>query len=556
MLEPAGPPPPASQQHYPSPSVGGQQQHPIAGPHHVQPTPRDILRYRYQHGCNLGSIFVLEQWLFGGMYDEGVGGSSELDAITASIKSRGLDATRQKWETHWNAALTDADFDWLVHSAHCNSIRLPIGYFTLGPAFCAHTAFGGPPSEVYVNAWSVVKRLVARCFERGIGVLIDLHGVPGGANHETHSGTSSGKAELWGNGFFLDLATRCLLFIAEETARDPQLAGVIGVQLCNEAIIDPPGMYEWYNDMIQRISAIDPSLPVYISDGWDLGRAVAFTRAYNNPSFPPKCPVIVDTHKYWTFDEKDTSRSPYEIIGQVKSELSELNASLVGDVFAHQAAVAVYIGEYSLALAPQTWGKAPADQKDDLMKQFGLAQSQTWQTKACGSAFWTFKMEWMPGWEWGFKASTDNGQLAPPGIFKLTVGNITDKLAQADARKDQLLEANLGGHTGYWSSTNPGAHFEHWRYADGWNLGWSDARTFFAARLDRFVPSALPSGVSSASTNGDATVGADFIGALDLWILKRMREAGVADAQRCPFGWEFEHGFRAAVREFGALVRE
>lgn len=152
------------------------------------------------------------------------------------------------------------------------------------------------PSQVYVNAWSAVKRLVSRCYARGIGVLIDLHGVPGGANHETHSGTSSGKAELWGNPFNLDLATRCLLFIADEALRDPQLAGVVGIQVCNESIFDPPGMYEWYNDVIQRISAIDATLPVYISDGWDLGRATRFSRAYNLTG-AVKCPVIVDCHK-------------------------------------------------------------------------------------------------------------------------------------------------------------------------------------------------------------------------------------------------------------------
>lgn len=430
-----------------------------------------------------------------------------------------------------------------------------MGYFTLGPAFCGNTPFDGSPCQVYVNAWQAVKSLVSRCFEHGIGVLIDLHGVPGGANHETHSGTSSGKADLWGNRFCLDLATRCLLFIVEETVRDPQLTAVIGIQVCNEAIIDPPGMYEWYNNLVQRVSSVDASLPIYISDGWDLGRAVRFTRAYNNPGLPAKCPIIVDTHKYWTFDEKDTSRSSYQIIDQVKNELGDLDSSLVGDVFAHQAAVGVYVGEYSLALAPQTWSKAPGDQKDQLMKQFGLAQSQTWQTRACGSAFWTYKMEWMPGWEWGFKASTDNGQIAPPAIFNLTVQNVMDKLAQADARREQLLSGALREHTDYWDSTNPGGRFEHWRYADGWSLGWQDVRQFFTARYDRYIPSTLRGDPNHIPTDETVVVGADFIGALDLWVLKRMREAGVADSHRCLCGWEFEHGFRRAVRDFDNSAR-
>ncbi|EXJ73064.1 uncharacterized protein A1O5_04213 [Cladophialophora psammophila CBS 110553] len=540
-----------------------------------RPTPKDILRYRYQHGTNLGSIFILEQWLFGSMYDQGVSGSSELDAVVASINVRGLDATRQKWEAHWANALTDADLDWLANAAHCNSIRLPIGYFTLGPAFCANTAFAMVPSQVYVNAWPAVKRLVQRCLQYGIGVLIDLHGVPGGANHESHSGTSSGKAELWGNSFNLELATRCLMFVAEETLRDPQLAGVIGIQVCNEAIIDPPGMYEWYNDVIQRIAAVDASLPIYISDGWDLGRAVRFTRAYNNPG-TPRCPVIVDTHKYWAFDAKDTSRSPFEIIEQVKTELHELDSTLVGDVFSHQAAVAVYVGEYSLALAPQTWSRAPSGQKDELMRQFGLAQSQRWQSRASGSAFWTFKMDWMPGWDWGFKASSDNGQVVCPKRFTFTVQEIKVRLAQADERKSQLLHDALNGHIGYWTTTSPGAKFEHWRYGDGWGLGWTDARQFFAARLERQIPSAtgsgpnsvFPTAISAGGTGLDGTtashespimdenltIGTDMIGALDLWILKRMCQEGVADSQKCPFGWEFEHGFRKAVSDFQGVV--
>ena len=104
----------------------------------TRPTPSDILRYRYQHGTNLGIVFILEQRLFGSMYDKGVKGSSELDAIMASLSARGLEATRQKWEAHWDTAPPDSDPEWLCSSAHCNPIRPPIGYFTPGPAFCGN----------------------------------------------------------------------------------------------------------------------------------------------------------------------------------------------------------------------------------------------------------------------------------------------------------------------------------------------------------------------------------------------------------------------------------
>jgi hypothetical protein len=45
------------------------------------PTDKDIFRYRYQHGTNLGSIFVLEKWLHSSMFEKNMPGSSELEAV-------------------------------------------------------------------------------------------------------------------------------------------------------------------------------------------------------------------------------------------------------------------------------------------------------------------------------------------------------------------------------------------------------------------------------------------------------------------------------------------
>ena len=46
-------------------------------------TVEELYRYRYQYGVNLGSVFVLERWLFRSMFDEGAAGDSELDAVQA-----------------------------------------------------------------------------------------------------------------------------------------------------------------------------------------------------------------------------------------------------------------------------------------------------------------------------------------------------------------------------------------------------------------------------------------------------------------------------------------
>jgi aryl-phospho-beta-D-glucosidase BglC (GH1 family) len=79
-------------------------------------------------------------------------GDSELDAVTAAVNEMGLDGAKAKWEDHWRNALSDGDLQWLVNEARCTSIRLPIGYFTLGPEFCRGTPFEGV-GGVYDGAW-------------------------------------------------------------------------------------------------------------------------------------------------------------------------------------------------------------------------------------------------------------------------------------------------------------------------------------------------------------------------------------------------------------------
>jgi aryl-phospho-beta-D-glucosidase BglC (GH1 family) len=188
------------------------------------PTPADILRYRYHHGANLGSVFILERWLTPSMFAScNAAGTSELAAVESSVKQIGLEGTRAGFEKHWKDYIVDPDLDWL-RDAKCTTVRLPIGYFTLGPGFCQTTPFKAV-APVYLNAWSAVKELVQRCGQRGIGVLIDMHGLPSGANDQDHSGTNSGKAELWGNQVNLALATRCVCFVVEQVKA---MAGVVG----------------------------------------------------------------------------------------------------------------------------------------------------------------------------------------------------------------------------------------------------------------------------------------------------------------------------------------
>jgi len=277
-------------------------------------------------------------------------------------------------------------FDHILLTVPGTTIRLPIGYFTLGPAFCQGTDFA-PYQSIYTSAWSSVQTLVFQARARGIGVLLDLHALPGGANGSDHCGTNSGSANLWSSPPNLGLGIRCAEFLAHSVSSG--LDGVVGIQLCNEANWEAPNMYAWYDTCIAAISAIDPSIPVYISDAWNLKKALDYVAKKNSAaSMTP--PVVVDTHLYWAFTDADKAKTPQTIIGEASNRLSNLDGK-EGSVI-DCGAVQVVVGEYSCVLTEDSWAKRGGTEKAELVKQFGQAQSTRYQQRGGGSYFWTYKM--------------------------------------------------------------------------------------------------------------------------------------------------------------------
>lgn len=292
------------------------------GPYNIrEPTPLDIIRYRYQWGTNLGSVFVIERWMTESRFPDGAEGSSELAAVKAWVDKIGIVATQRKFEDAWGSAVTDKDIQWLV-KAKCNTIRLPIGYFDLGRNFTKGTPFE-PYAQVYSAAWDYIRILIQRLRTYNIGVLLDLHALPGGANGGDHSGTNSGKAELWQSTFNRNLAVKCCRFLARDAQTGSDIAGI---QIVNEANWEAPGMYEYYNECLDAISAIDSSIPVIISDGWNFDKAISYTLGKNSVSVEkPTAPVVIDTHYYWAFTDDDRKKTPQQITTEVATKLKELD---------------------------------------------------------------------------------------------------------------------------------------------------------------------------------------------------------------------------------------
>ena len=408
-----------------------------------------------------------------------------------------------------------------------------MGYFTLGPQFTKGTPFEGPISSVYVNAWEAVLRLCERIYAVGIGVLLDFHSLPGGANDQDHSGTSSGKAELWGNPWYLELAKRGVVFMAGEVKRGT-VRGCAGIQICNEACWGAQGMWEWYDDVVRAVGQVDFGLPLYVSDGWDLRRGLEWCARINREGLG--CPIGVAVPKYFCFTDADKNESPNQVIQRVGSEMGDVLAGS-GNVV-EKGAVQVMVVEWSCAMSGETWGKASEEDRGGLVRQFGGAQSEQWRKRAGGAFFWTAKMDWMDGGEWGLVEMVKKEAIVAPANHMLGYDEVRENLERAKLLRDGKRKAAVDDHVRYWDNTAPGGRFEHWRFEQGWDLGYADALVFYEMRL-------------SGAVQG-AKSGADTIGALELWILKRLRESG----QHSGFLWEWEHGFRQGVSAFEHAVEQ
>ncbi|KAK7615068.1 glycoside hydrolase superfamily [Phyllosticta paracitricarpa] len=497
-------------------------------------TAVDVLRYRYQHGTNLGTIFCLERWLyphlFTGLPEKQ---TSELACAQHLVKLFGIDGARKKLEDHWANALTDKDLDWLVNVAKVNAIRLPIGHWTLGPDYCAGTPFANV-GEVYVNAWAAVRDLTLRAKSRGVGVLIDLHGVPGGANGSEHSGTNCGRAEHWGRGcgHLRQKSRQSLEFIAHEIAANAAGFGdgVLGLQVCNEAEWEARGMWEWYDGVVDAVQCIDPSLPVYISDAWNLEKGVNYAQRVNSVNVRSRpAPVVVDTHHYWCFGDQNKHKAPEQIAGEARHKL-DVVPQRGGDVL-KKGAVAVVVGEWSCVLGEESWKRSHRS-RDELVREFGTAQCQTHQEKAMGAFFWTYKMQWAPGGEWGLQSVVPRGAHPPPSYLTLPTSTVQSRLESALARRPDLRHAAVSSHANYWDNASPGTPFEHWRYEKGWDTGFDDAAAFWRNRAAQGMD------------------GAEKIGSVDVWVRKRVIESGMGGE----FVWEFEQGVRKGVADFWDAV--
>ncbi len=431
-----------------------------AAPPSSPPTKRSIYESRNNFGVNLGAAFVWESFMVPDFFINDT--KAELEAIKAHVKSKGIKETRNMLINHYETFITDEDWSWL-QSVGVTAVRIPFGYWIVDDGnFADNTPFESI-KEVYKESWKYYKKYIETASKYDIGVVVDLHALPGGANDGDHSGTEDRNVEFWDHHENRHHAQDCVEFIAQDLR---SFDNITGLQIVNESKFDNEAekQKKYYLYSAQKIRQYLPTVPIIISDGWWTDQWVKWILEKeqelggNNQTIG----FVIDTHMYRCFSDDDTQKSP-------EQHLSELDSATLSGL---SGEVDIMIGEYSCVLSEDSWSKVTSGSREEVRKQYGQKQYYIFKERAgCGSYFWSYKFQHGDGGEWGFRNMVEQGAIPQ----RPTRGH---KLPSEDDF-NQRMNANFQGHSNYWNGQNPNENWEHWRYQEGFSTGWADADAFY-----------------------------------------------------------------------------
>lgn len=312
------------------------------------------------------------------------GGSSEYALLSGfGTSANGLKSAQYYLEQHWDTWITEEDFIWLK-SRGINTVRIPIGYWSVGPYFARKNSDFAPYASVYQNSWKYVARAINWAAKYDIGVLLDLHGAYGSQNGNDHSGIV-GKTEFF-TAANRKLTTDLLLWLANEIA---DVTNLVGLQILNEPQ-DRNVLWTWYNstmDQIRSINSYTKNLPLYFHDAFNMAKGAQFTATRSDF-------VVQDYHSYFVYTSSDTSMS-------ANAHTKAISGSLL-QTFTKNSATGrrnMIVGEWSCALNPGSL--TSSSDKDTDQRNYCLAQQETYGNATAGYHYWAYKLEGCdsnPGW--------------------------------------------------------------------------------------------------------------------------------------------------------------
>lgn len=319
----------------------------------------------YLRGTNAGGYLVQEFWMCATQYSSGV--NCEMDIYQTLTNRFGEAKMRELVNLYQDNYWTEQDFDNCA-AMGVNCIRLPIWYMNL-------VDFNG---NMLDNAFDRIDWFVREAGERGIYVILDMHGAPGSQNGSDHSGIDGGNNKqaasqfFWGNNAASNQNLYYSLWekIAARYKGNPTVAGydLLNEPYCtyryNSGYSDSQlrtQLWNIYDKAYDVIRAVDPDHIIIMEATWD---AVDLP----NPDSYGWKNVMYEYHNYM-YDDYDNANG---------KQISNMQNKLNGIAKANYN-VPSYMGEFCYMNNYDAWSAGVK-----LLNDAGLNWT-TWTYKVTGS---------------------------------------------------------------------------------------------------------------------------------------------------------------------------
>lgn len=348
-------------------------------------------------GVNLGSLFLIEKWMTGiGAADEpNIEDDWTIRSVLADRFGRiGCEILLRKYQ---NAYIKAADFDNLANIG-INFVRLPIYYYDID--------------------FSRIDRVVNACANRGIYVLLDLHGAPGSQSNEAHTGRQNYNKLFEDSLQGAIYRARTVILWKEIARRYKDNPAVCGYDLLNEPIGAPTREILWqlYDRIYDAIRKVDNRHIVVMEGIWDWD-------TLPKPSDMRWENVVYQFHYYlWDHDEDVEAHKAY-----IDDKIAQSN------IYQAQYNVPVMIGEFHCFNQRPIW--------EYYLQKFN---EQKWPW-----SMWSYKTHQAPS-EWGLYNHTYYND-DPPKLREDSFCTLVEKFDKYDTlghhtqnvSLSELIEDNL-----------------------------------------------------------------------------------------------------------------
>ena len=301
----------------------------------------------YLRGTNAGGWLVQEDWM------NPTNASDQKTMMTTLANRFGASKRDELVSTYENNYWTTQDFDNCAEMG-MSVIRLPFTYMNL----CDDNG------NLKSNAFDRLDWFVQNCSQRGMYVILDMHGAFGSQNGMDHSGEINDGKQLYYNQSNKDKTLNLWKKIAEHFKGNPAVAAY---DILNEPGIKAAATYslhwDFYNEIYNAIRSKDSNHIIIMESCWDADNLP-------KPSQYGWTNVAYEYHYYpWNAQNSSDAQKSYF-------------SSKVSDIANHNYGVPTFVGEFTCFEQEEGWKAA--------MSTFNGQgwHWTTWSYKVTGNSSW------------------------------------------------------------------------------------------------------------------------------------------------------------------------